>query len=81
MGPSHSAAGQFTLFLLSSICVIFSRKVLLTRFLVPHSLQVLLMDNPSSVLIDIHSLDSTPAEHDRNLTNKVSIIDSLNFES
>lgn len=39
------------------------------------------MDNPSSVLIDIHSLDSTPAEHDRNLTNKVSIIDLLDFES
>jgi hypothetical protein len=33
--------------------------------------QVLLMDNPSSVLIDIHSLDSTPVDHDRNLTNKV----------
>jgi hypothetical protein len=29
------------------------------------------MDNPSSVLIDIHGLDSTPADHDRNLTNKV----------
>jgi hypothetical protein len=29
------------------------------------------MDNPSSVLIDIHSLESTPVDHDRNLTNKV----------
>jgi hypothetical protein len=35
------------------------------------SQQVLLMDNPSSVLIDIHSLESTPVDHDRNLTNKV----------
>jgi hypothetical protein len=41
--------------------------------------QVLLMDNPSSVLIDIYSLESTPADHDRNLTNKVSAFDFLDL--
>jgi hypothetical protein len=39
------------------------------------------MDNPSSVLIDIHSLESTPADHDRNLTNKVSAFDSFDVLS
>ena len=43
--------------------------------------QVLLMDNPSSVLIDLHSLEDTPADHDRNLTNKVSAFDFLDLLS
>jgi hypothetical protein len=29
------------------------------------------MDNPSHVLIDIYRLDTTPADHDRVLENKV----------
>ena len=55
-----------------SLCSIFCSPLCIVReFSQALPVQVLLMDNPSSVLIDIHGLESTPVDHDRNLTNKV----------